>query len=76
MLVLIITGWVGLATILAAVSLVPAFWFLDASTAGMLFALVTAAFITFTHRSNIRNMRPGDEHRFDRIRAVNWFGSR
>jgi glycerol-3-phosphate acyltransferase PlsY len=73
LLVLVLTGWVGLATMLAAVALVPVFLWLDASAAQLWFGILLAAFIVFTHRSNITNMLNGSEYKFQRIRIVNWF---
>ena len=72
LLVLFITGWVGLGTMLAAVMMVPAFAWLGADVPTMGFALLLAAFIAFMHRSNIRKMLNGSEHRFERIRFRNW----
>jgi hypothetical protein len=37
------------------------------------FGALLAAFIVFTHRSNIRKMLDGSEYRFERARARNWF---
>lgn len=74
LLVLVLTGWVGLATILAAISLVPSFAWFDPSGANLLFSTLLALFIIFTHRSNIRKLMNGTESRFERIRVVNWFG--
>lgn len=74
LLVLIVTGWVGLATMLAALCLIPAFYFLEATPAQMAFAVVLALFVIFTHRSNIRNMMNGTEYRFEKARVQNWFG--
>lgn len=71
--VLVVTGWVGLATMLAALSMIPAFLWLDAPAGKLWFAILLAAFIVFTHRSNIANMRNGTEYKFQRIRLVNWF---
>lgn len=73
LLVLVLTGWVGLATMLAAVALVPAFLWLDVSAAQLWFAVLLGAFIVFTHRSNIVNMLNGSEYKFQRIRIINWF---
>jgi glycerol-3-phosphate acyltransferase PlsY len=73
LLALVLTGWVGLPTMLAAVCLIPAFFWLDASTEKLWFAVLMAAFIIFTHRSNIVNMLNGSEYKFQRIRIVNWF---
>ena len=72
-LVLIITGWVGLATILASISLLPAFWYLGATRAALIFAVALALFIIAMHQSNIRNLVKGSEHRFERVRIANWF---
>ncbi|MGH8282804.1 MAG: glycerol-3-phosphate 1-O-acyltransferase PlsY [Gammaproteobacteria bacterium] len=66
-LVLVLSGYVGLATILAAGCVpvyavivlgdgVPLFWF----------GLTMALFILYTHRSNIRRLLSGTEHRFER----------
>jgi glycerol-3-phosphate acyltransferase PlsY len=71
--VLAFTGWVGLATMLAAICLVPALAWLNAPAPMIAFGVLLAAFIVFTHRSNIRNMISGTEHRFERARARNWF---
>ena len=74
LLVLVVTGWVGLSTIVSALTLIPAFaWFGD-SRAELVFGAVLALFIVFMHRSNIRKLIAGTEHRFERIRIVNWFG--
>jgi glycerol-3-phosphate acyltransferase PlsY len=73
LLTLVVTGWVGLATILAAISLVPAFIWLDAAESGLWFSVILALFIVLMHRSNIRNLLNGTEHRFEKIRISNWF---
>ena len=72
LVVLMITGWVGLGTMLAALSLIPALILLDAPAPTVLFATLLAGFIVFTHRSNIRNMLNGSENRFERMRVRNW----
>ena len=72
LVVLMITGWVGLGTMLAALSLIPALIFLNAPAPTVLFAILLAGFIVFTHRSNIRNMLKGSENRFERVRIRNW----
>ena len=73
LLVLIVTGWVGLATIVSALTLIPAFAWLDGPGAALAFAVVLASFIVFMHRSNVRKLLSGTENRFERIRIVNWF---
>jgi glycerol-3-phosphate acyltransferase PlsY len=72
LLVLGITGWVGLATMLAALSLIPALLLLGADARTVVFGVLLALFIVFTHRSNIRNMLNGTEYRFERARIANW----
>ena len=73
LLILVLTGWVGLGTMLAAISLVPAFLYLGASEQTLWFGILLALFIVFTHRSNIRNMLDGTEYHFQKIWIKNWF---
>jgi len=71
LLLLTSTGYVGLATICAALALIPLAWLLpDASTARWLFALIAAGFVVFTHRANLQRLRAGSEHRFERARLL------
>jgi acyl phosphate:glycerol-3-phosphate acyltransferase len=69
------TGYVGLATICAAV----AFPLLVIGVAAadrplLVFAIATAALIVFTHRANVARLRAGNEYRFERARVVaRWF---
>src|SRR5210317_352224 len=51
---LVLTGYVGLATVLAAFSLIPAAWWLDDRSL-LLFSIVLSLFLLFTHRSNMRS---------------------
>lgn len=74
LIVLILTGWVGLATVLAGVSLIPAFLLLDRPGAQLWYAMMLAAFMIFTHRSNIRNVLNGTEYRFEKAMIRKWFG--
>ena len=67
LVVLTATGYVGLATVLAGFSLVPAAW-LTQNPAVLVFAVIIALFLLFTHRSNMRNLRNGTELRFERAR--------
>ncbi len=73
LLVLVLTGWVGLATMLAAIALVPVFAWLGVSDQELWFAVLLAVFIVAMHHSNIANMLNGSEYKFQRIRIVNWF---
>jgi glycerol-3-phosphate acyltransferase PlsY len=63
---LIMTGYVGLSTILAGISLVPASWAMNDNPL-MVFSLILALFLIFTHRQNIQRLLSGTENRFDRI---------
>jgi glycerol-3-phosphate acyltransferase PlsY len=63
---LIMTGYVGLATVLAGLSLIPGAWWMSNQRL-MLFSSVLALFLLFTHRGNIRRLRDGTEHRFESI---------
>jgi len=67
------TGYVGLATILAGLSLVPSMWTLGprplpAALAALAIAL--AVLLVFTHRANLARMRAGDENRFEKARLL------
>lgn len=73
LITLIGTGFVGLATILAGLSLVPSMWLfgpdpLPPPVAAMAIAL--AVLLVFTHRGNLARMRAGDENRFERARLL------
>lgn len=73
LLTLGITGYVGLATCLAAISLVPsAFWLAPADSHQyyLVFAVVLAALILFAHRSNLMRLARGTENRFERARVL------
>jgi glycerol-3-phosphate acyltransferase PlsY len=68
LLVLLLTGFVGLATMLAGVALVAAVWFLDPGNGRLFgFSAALAVFIVFTHRSNILRMWRGNENRVRRL---------
>ncbi|MEM9688575.1 MAG: glycerol-3-phosphate 1-O-acyltransferase PlsY [Pseudomonadota bacterium] len=66
---LILSGYVGLSTMLAASSLpvVVALGGLGESQALFVFALGMALFIIYCHRSNIQRMRDGIENRNERV---------
>jgi glycerol-3-phosphate acyltransferase PlsY len=63
---LIMTGYVGLSTVLSGFSLVPGAWAMNDNNL-MIFSAVLALFLLFTHRGNIRKLRNGTENRFERI---------
>ena len=67
-LVLVLSGYVGLSTLLAAWS-VPVFVVIVHGYTSPLFwfGLVMALFIAYTHRGNIRRLAAGTENRFTRV---------
>lgn len=77
-LVLVLTGYVGLATILACAVLVPLAWWFpgDVSMLRMGFAGVAALLILYTHRANVKRLREGNENRFERVRVLARLGKR
>ena len=66
---LVLGGYVGLATILAAAALVPMALLTDAGPERLAFCVAMALFILFTHRANLSRMRAGTENRFDKVRV-------
>jgi glycerol-3-phosphate acyltransferase PlsY len=66
LITLIMTGYVGLSTVLAGFSLIPAAWAMNNHPL-MIFSTVLALFLLFTHRANMRKLRNGTEYRFERI---------
>jgi glycerol-3-phosphate acyltransferase PlsY len=62
--VLLLTGYVGLATMIAGVALVVAAHMLEPADTPLLgFCILVAAFVIYTHRSNIARMWTGQENR-------------
>ena len=70
LLMLVVSGYVGLATVLATSTLIPlALWLPgDPSTARLVVALLATGFIAMTHRENLRRLRHGTENRFEKVR--------
>ena len=66
--VLVATGYVGLASIMATACLVPLAWWMPMDRAAQVFAVAAALLVLFTHRVNIRRLRDGTESRFERVR--------
>lgn len=67
------TGYVGLATVLAGISLVPTMWLAGPEPlhpALGIMAIVLAALLAFTHRGNLARLRSGTENRFDKARIL------
>jgi glycerol-3-phosphate acyltransferase PlsY len=67
-LVLVLTGYVGLASMLAGVALVITVHLFEPADAPLLaFCICITAFVIFTHRGNIARMAAGTEHRSSRL---------
>jgi len=68
LLALTLTGYVGLASILAGFSLIASALAGADPTTQLPFAMLAALTILYTHRSNLARLRAGCEHRFERAR--------
>ena len=67
-LVLVLTGYVSLATMVSGIALVIAVYILEPNDVPLLiFSLGVAVFVVYTHRSNIARMRAGQENRVRRL---------
>ena len=69
--VLVLTGYVGLSTILAGISF-PMVIYAENWMGGLnstigSFSIIMALFLIFTHRSNIGRMLQGNENRFEKV---------
>jgi glycerol-3-phosphate acyltransferase PlsY len=73
LLVLTTTGYVGLGSMLAGAALIPtAILFAPEQdrTVWIIAAVMIATFMLYTHRINVRRLRVGTEHRFERARVL------
>ncbi len=70
LLCLLLTGYVGLSTVLAAISLVLSAYVFDGSTIHWQFAIGAALLLTFSHRSNLQRLAQGTESRFEKVRIL------
>ena len=66
--VLVASGYVGLASIIATACLLPLALWLRADAPTQVFAAVAALLVLFTHRVNLQRLRAGTESRFERVR--------
>lgn len=66
-LVLYVSGFVSLASLVAAALLpiVVAFWLRDLASPTFIASIIVAFFVFWTHRSNIKRLQRGEEHRFN-----------
>ncbi len=70
LLCLLLSGYVGLSTVLAACSLVFSAYLFDGSVTHWPFAIGSAMLLTFSHRSNLQRLRQGTESRFEKARIL------
>ena len=73
LLTLLLTGYVGLATVMTALAVIPVFLWLAPEShflAYQVFALASAALVIFAHRSNLRRLARGEEHCFEKARLL------
>jgi glycerol-3-phosphate acyltransferase PlsY len=67
-IVLLLSGYVGLATMLSTVALAAAVYaFQPGNVPLVTFCVVVSAFVIYTHRGNIARMRAGQENRVRRL---------
>jgi glycerol-3-phosphate acyltransferase PlsY len=67
-IVLLLSGYVGLATMLSTVALAAAVLVFEPNNIPLCaFCAAIAVFVIFTHRSNIARMRAGKENRVRRL---------
>lgn len=66
----ILTGYVGLSTILAGVSIALLALVTHADAARLAFAVAVALLLLFTHRVNLARLRAGTESRFEKARLL------
>ena len=68
--VLVASGYVGLASVIAVSCLIPLAWWLDVDMARRLFVCAASLLVLFTHRANLQRLHAGSESRFERIRLL------
>ena len=66
--VLVASGYVGLASVVAVALLVPLAGWMKVEPSRWWFAGLAALLVLFTHRGNLQRLRAGTESRFERVR--------
>ena len=67
---LMTSGYVGLSTVVATISLLFSAYFFGADWAHWEFAIACSLLITYSHRSNLQRMWQGSESRFEKARII------
>ena len=65
-----LTGYVGLSTMLAGISIAVLALFAPMDHARLAFAITVMLLLLFTHRANLTRLRAGNEFRFERVRVL------
>lgn len=67
---IVVSGYVGLASVIAALCLPLLAWLSDAEPPRLWFCVAAALLVAFTHRGNLARLRAGTESRFARARLL------
>lgn len=67
---LILTGYVGLSTILTGLTVAILALATQADAPRLVFAVAVALLLLFTHRANVARLRAGTESRFEKVRLL------
>lgn len=67
---IVVSGYVGLASVIAALCLPLLAWLSDAGAPRLWFCVAVAVLVAFTHRGNLARLRAGTESRFARARLL------
>lgn len=67
---LILTGYVGLSTILTGLTVATLALATQAEAPRLMFAMAVALLLLFTHRANVARLRAGTESRFEKVRLL------
>ena len=67
---LMLSGYVGLSTVLAALSLVLSAYLFQGDSVQWQFAIASAILLTYSHRSNLQRTWQGNESRFEKARVL------
>lgn len=68
--VLVLTGYVGLSTMLAGISIAVLALATHAEQPRLVFAIASSLLLLFTHRANLARLLAGNESRFDKARLL------
>lgn len=67
---LILSGYVGISTVLATMSLLASAYVFHADWSHWEFAIASALLIAYSHRSNLQRLWQGNESRFEKARVL------